>query len=149
MAKVGTSGMKVYRIKSEDVLMNKLEIQQHFEKLFIRAQESLGDLETDDVIPPVDLWEIFPDFWDEWFNPILEAWTPEVHRELRGFLFDLLQARPGDLVTRWVALAIYDGLIQYLTSSPWSYEWAENHQAPDIKVFTMISEVSPSSGESQ
>jgi hypothetical protein len=77
----------------------------------------------------VDLWDLLPDFWDEWFNPLLEPWSPQVRSDLCSFFLDQMNLHPGDYVVRYTALTAYDGLIEYLTSSHWS---KRRPAAPDL-----------------
>ncbi len=106
--------------------MDGIVIEEHFRGLIDIARELLEQQEDKDHILPVDLYDPLPDFWDEWFDPVLEAWTPDVRRNLREFFLSEMRLHPAEVLPRYVALAVYDGLIQYLTSP----NWEERRLAP-------------------
>jgi tetratricopeptide (TPR) repeat protein len=99
--------------------MTKEHIVTTVQDLTALALEWYGD-DWEDPIPAVDLYNVLPDFWDEWFNPILEGWSPEVRQELRSFFFREMQSDKTGIVARYTALAVYDGFIAYLTSPYWT-----------------------------
>lgn len=95
--------------------MNRVEIGRDFQDLIDRTREFLEGQEEDPILA-VDLSEILPDFWDEWFNPLLEAWTQQARSDLCEFFLKQMELHPGDVAVRYSALAVYDGLIRYLTA---------------------------------
>jgi len=70
-------------------------------------------------IPAVDLYELLADFWDEWFGPILSEWSPELRHELRDFFVQEMSEDETGVIARYTALAVYDGLIRFLTDANW------------------------------
>src|SRR5437899_721196 len=95
--------------------MNRVKIEEWFQPLIDHTRD-LFESEEEGPILAVDLHEILPDFWDEWFDPLLEAWTPQVRHDLCGFFLDQMKLHPGDVVVRFSGLAVYSGLISYLRS---------------------------------
>ena len=95
--------------------MNRVEIEEWFQRL-IGFTRDLLEGEDQGPIPAVYLRELLPDFWDEWFDPLLSAWTSQVRRDLYGFFLDQMKLQPADLVIRYSGLAVYSGLIHYLRS---------------------------------
>src|SRR4051812_35921586 len=98
--------------------MKNAEIVDHLVQGFLSMAHELLDGCQDEAIP-VDLYDFVPDFWDEWFEPFLEGWSPELHRHLTDAFMQEMQRDETGITARYTALAFYDGLRRFLTDSHW------------------------------
>jgi tetratricopeptide (TPR) repeat protein len=104
--------------------VTRVEIASTFRPLIETTLEWFSDCQND-PIPIVDDTPLLPDFWDEWFNPLLEGWNSEVRQELRDFFFQEMQSDQTGIAARYTGLVVYDCFIRYLTSSHWEDRLAE------------------------